>query len=122
MTTREYGTKKVMINRPLPVAMQRDLVRGYMACVSWVDQLSGEVLDALDARGGKEDTIVLLSSDHGFHLGEQASWTKHTLFEHSARVPFVIRAPGIKPGRTRAPVELIALSYTHLTLPTIYSV
>ena len=112
MTTREHGTKKVMINRPLPGAMQRDLVRGYMACVSWVDHLSGEVLDALDGSGGKEDTIVLLSSDHGFHLGEQASWTKHTLFEHSARVPFVIRAPGIKPGRTRAPVELIDIYRT----------
>ena len=55
---------------------------------------------------------MLLSSDHGFHLGEQASWTKHTLFEHSARVPFVIRAPGIKPGRTRAPVELIDIYRT----------
>ena len=63
--------------------------------MSWVDHLAGDVLDAADAlapRGdARPDTVVVLSSDHGFHLGEQASWTKHTLFEHSARVPFAIR-------------------------------
>lgn len=116
MTTKSHGTKRVQLKRPLPTAMQRELWRGYLACVSWVDHLSGQVLDHVD----RDDTIVILSSDHGFHLGEQASWTKHTLFEVGARVPLVIRAPGVTPGRTRAPVELVDIYRTladlaHLT-------
>ena len=104
---KDVRLQKVMINRPLPVQMQRDLVRGHMACVSWVDQLSGEVLDALDGAGGKTDTIVLLSSDHGFHLGEHGRWSKYTLYEEAVHVPLLLRVPGGKRGVRRT--ELVEL-------------
>jgi len=110
MTTAAHGTRAVRKDSPLPEPMVAELWRGYLACVSWVDHLAGGVLDAADAlaprRDARPDTVVILSSDHGFHLGEQASWTKHTLFEHSARVPLAIRAPGVAPRRTAALTEL----------------
>ena len=107
MTTEEHGTVAVSMDRPLKRSMVAELRKGYLACASWIDELAGRVLDAADAvPSAKADTVVLLSSDHGFHLGEQASWTKHTLFEIGSRVPLVVRAPGVKPGRSRALVEL----------------
>ena len=107
MTTEAHGTVGVHMDRPLKKAMVEELKRGYLACASWIDELAGRVLDAADAvPSAKADTVVLLSSDHGFHLGEQASWTKHTLFEIGSRVPLVVRAPGVAPGRSPALVEL----------------
>ena len=110
MTTEAHGTVGVHMDRPLKKAMVEELKRGYLACASWIDDLSGRVLDALDgpSPGARsDDTVVLLSSDHGFHLGEQASWTKHTLFEVGSRVPLVVRAPGLPGGaRSSALVEL----------------
>ncbi|KAH8060223.1 sulfuric ester hydrolase [Aureococcus anophagefferens] len=107
MTTEEHGTVAVSMDRPLKRSMVAELRKGYLACASWIDELAGRVLDAADAvPSAKADTVVLLSSDHGFHLGEQASWTKHTLFEIGSRVPLVVRAPGVAPGRSRALVEL----------------
>ncbi|KAH8060276.1 sulfuric ester hydrolase [Aureococcus anophagefferens] len=97
MTTEEHGTVAVSMDRPLKRSMVAELRKGYLACASWIDELAGRVLDAADAvPSAKADTVVLLSSDHGFHLGEQASWTKHTLFEIGSRVPLVVRAPGGK--------------------------
>lgn len=111
MTTREHGTVTVSMDRPLKKALAEELRRGYYACVSWIDALAGRVLDA-----ASDDAIVVLSSDHGFHLGEQASWTKHTLFEIGSRVPLVIRAPGVAPGRTAAFAELTDLYRTFADL------
>jgi hypothetical protein len=73
---------------------QRAAIAAYYACASYVDAQIGIVLDALEENGLAQNTIVIVFSDHGFHLGEHGLWSKFTLFEESTRVPLIIRAPG----------------------------
>jgi len=76
--------------------------QAYYACVSFVDAQVGRLLDAVDRLGQSENTIVVLWSDHGYHLGEHGGiWQKRTLFEQAARAPLIIRAPGTA-GRGQA--------------------
>lgn len=84
-----------------PVTNQtaRDLIRGYRACVSFIDDQIGRLLDELDRLGLAENTIIVLWGDHGWQLGEHGFWCKHTNFEVATRVPLLIAAPGIEPGR-----------------------
>lgn len=94
----------------------RGAVQGYLASVSFADAMVGRLLDALDASGRADRTIVVLWGDHGFHLGEKARWRKSTLWNESTHVPFIIVAPGFTtPGsRTSAPVSLMDI-YPTLT-------
>ena len=95
----------------------KNLVRTYLACVAFVDHQVGRVLDALDESGQAENTIVILFSDHGFHLGEKERWAKRSLWEESTRVPLIIAGPGIKEGKVcRQPVELIDIYPTLMEL------
>jgi arylsulfatase A-like enzyme len=77
---------------------QRSLTRAYLASVSFVDHCVGVVLDALDSSPHADNTLIVLWSDHGFHLGEKQHWAKRTLWEESTRVPLLFAGPGIKPG------------------------
>lgn len=77
---------------------QRSLTQAYLASNSFVDHCVGVVLDALKASPHANDTLVVLWSDHGFHLGEKQHWAKRTLWEESTRVPLLISGPGIQPG------------------------
>lgn len=67
-----------------------DVRRAYLACISWADYNIGRVLDALEASPYADNTIVVLWSDHGFHLGEKMNFRKFTLWEEATRVPFII--------------------------------
>ena len=88
----------------------RHAVRAYLAANSFVDHLVGMVLDGLEKSGVADETIVVVWSDHGFHLGEKLRWAKRTLWEESSRVPMIISAPGMKEGkRCGRPVGLIDL-------------
>ena len=71
-------------------------VQAYLACVAFVDHQVGRVLDALEASRHAENTVVLLFSDHGYHLGEKEVVAKHTAWEESARGPLIVSVPGIK--------------------------
>jgi arylsulfatase A-like enzyme len=74
-------------------------VRAYLAAIAYADAQIGQVLDALESSPARDNTIVVLFSDHGWHNGEKHHWRKATLWEESTRVPFIIVAPGIaKPG------------------------
>jgi len=73
----------------------RKAVQTYLGSISFVDDSVGQILTALDQSGYADDTVVVISSDHGFHLGEKRHWRKWTLWEESTKVPFMIRAPGI---------------------------
>lgn len=73
----------------------REGVRAYLAAVSYADFLVGRMVDALDASPHADDTIVVLWSDHGQHLGEKEHWRKNTPWEETARVPLVVRIPGM---------------------------
>src|SRR3712207_3606769 len=88
----------------------RPLVRAYLASTSFLDSQIGRVLDALEAAGHADDTVVVLWSDHGWHLGEKGVTGKNTLWERSTRVPLVITGPGVAPNaRCVRPVELLDL-------------
>jgi len=96
-----------------PEAVERAR-RAYYAAVSYVDEKLAELLAALATTGVREDTIVLVASDHGDMLGERGLWYKMTFFEDSARVPLVVHAPTrFAPARAAAPVSLLDL------LPTL---
>ncbi len=87
------------------------LVQGYLASISYMDFQLGRLLDALDASALKANTIVVLWSDHGFHLGEKENWEKFALWTQTTRVPLFISAPGrSRDGqRTQQPATLIDL-------------
>jgi len=94
---------------PIPDELQLRLRQAYMACVSYVDRQIGRLLDELQRLQLDRSTVVVLWSDHGWHLGEHASWGKMTNFELDTRVPLLFSVPGVKPSRTRSIVELIDL-------------
>lgn len=87
----------------------REAVQAYLASVSYADAQVGRILDALDASGRGKNTVIVLFSDHGFHLGEKQRWRKQTLWEESTRVPLIVVAPGTTtPGsRSAQPVSLM---------------
>ena len=96
---------------------QRSLTHAYLASVSFVDHCVGIVLDALKSSSHANNTLIVLWSDHGFHLGEKQHWAKRTLWEESTRVPLLIAGPGIQPGKPcREPASLIDLYPTLLEL------
>ena len=94
----------------------RAAVHAYLACTAFVDAQIGRVLTALEEGPHAENTIVVLFSDHGFHLGEKSRWAKRSLWEESTRVPLIIAGPGIEPGTCGAPVELVDLFPTLLEM------
>lgn len=95
----------------------KSLVRAYLASISLMDQQVGRVLDALQATGRQEQTIVVFWSDHGWHLGEKGITGKNSLWERSTRVPLIFAGPGIvADGRCRRPVELLDIFPTLLEL------
>jgi arylsulfatase A-like enzyme len=79
-----------------------DAVRGYLATISWVDEQIGRLIAALDASPHAANTLVVLWSDHGFHLGEKFHWHKEALWERATRVPCIIRSPGQTKGVKQA--------------------
>jgi arylsulfatase A-like enzyme len=97
-------------NTPVPPELVKTLRHGYYACVSFIDAQIGRVLDALEELGLRENTIVVLWSDHGFFLNDHAMWCKHALYSRAMRVPLIISAPGISRGAgSPALVELVDL-------------
>ncbi len=98
-----------MRNEPLDEAQTRELRHGYYACVSYVDSLIGRLIGELDRLGLRENTIIVLWGDHGYHLGEQDMWGKLTHFELAARVPLIVSAPSKKAigAKSNALVELV---------------
>lgn len=96
----------------------KNAVHGYLAAVSFADACVGRLIDALDASPYRANTIVVLWSDHGWHLGEKGMWRKFTLWEDSTRIPLMIVAPGVTEpgGRCREPVNLVDIFPTLIEL------
>lgn len=93
----------------------KDAVRGYLACVAYADHMVGRLLKALDDGPARENTIVILCGDNGYHLGEKLHWRKFALWEEATRVPLIYARPGQAPLRIIEPVSLIDLFPTVLS-------
>lgn len=95
-------------NGPLSEAKALQLIRGYYACVSYVDAQIGKVLNQLETLGLDQNTIVVLWGDHGWNLGDHTLWCKHSVFESSLHIPLIVKAPGYASGtETNALTESI---------------
>ena len=102
----------------------RNAVQGYLASIYFADTMLGHVLDALEKGPNAKDTIVVLWSDHGWHLGEKQHWQKFTGWRACSRVPLIVRVPkgtsglpkGTAPGTCSKPVSLLSLAPTLLEL------
>ncbi|MCB1208606.1 MAG: sulfatase [Verrucomicrobiales bacterium] len=97
---RSYGT--VPPAGPIPDEMALNLIRGYRACVSFMDAQVGRVVDELDRLGMRENTIIVLWGDHGYHLGENGIFTKMTNFELGTHVPLLVCLPHQKTAGRRS--------------------
>ena len=104
---------------PIKKELQIQLIHAYAACVSYVDTQIGKVLAAIKKTGRLEKTIIVLCSDHGWHLGEKSAWGKMTNYEIATRVPLMISAPEIQAGRISAPTELVDLYPTICSLANL---
>ncbi len=88
---------------------QKRMWAAYYASVTFMDRQVGRILDALDDSPHRDQTAVIFTSDHGYHLGEHGFWQKSNLHEEVIRVPLVIRAPGMPSGQTDSIAELVDL-------------
>lgn len=101
-----YKTSKGM---QMDIRRQKKAVGGYLASVAYMDRQVGKVLDALEQAGIADRTIVIFTSDHGYHLGEHDFWAKVSLHEESAAVPLIISVPGKSPAVCNSLAELLDL-------------
>ncbi|MGB0372168.1 MAG: sulfatase [Opitutales bacterium] len=104
--------------KAMDVGSYRSGVQAYLGTTTFADAQMGRVLDALEASPYKDNTIVVLISDHGFHVGEKEHWQKGTLWEDGTNVLFMVRAPGVtKPMQvSKTPVSLLDLYPTLMEL------
>ncbi|TWU38257.1 sulfatase [Novipirellula artificiosorum] len=100
---------KTSVNMKMDLRRQKKALGGYYASVSFIDAQVGKVLAALRDSGLEEKTIVIFTSDHGYHLGEHDFWAKVSLREESASVPLIISVPGKRPAVCNSFVELLDL-------------
>lgn len=90
-------------------SLARKAIQAYYASITFADAQVGRILGALAETGLDKNTIVVFTSDHGYHMGEHGHWQKTTLFENAARVPLIIAGPGVTArGRsTTSPAEMV---------------
>ena len=101
-----YKTSK---NMKMSIEQQKKAVSAYYASVTYMDAQVGKVLDALEQSGQADNTIVIFTSDHGYHLGEHDFWAKVSLKDESIRVPLIISIPGGEKQISDSMVELLDL-------------
>lgn len=97
------------VNAKMSEEQEKKAIAGYYASVSYMDTQVGKVLRTLEVEGLEDNTIVIFTSDHGFHLGEHRFWMKVSLHEESVRVPLIIKVPGKAPGVCHSFAELLDL-------------
>ncbi|MFC4992035.1 sulfatase [Rubritalea tangerina] len=98
----------IQADTPVPPNKQRELIHGYYACVSYIDAQIGKLLDTLEAKNLTQNTLIVLWSDHGWHLGDHGLWCKHSNYEQATRSVLMFSGPGVKTNQQiHNPVELI---------------
>jgi arylsulfatase A-like enzyme len=94
----KLGKETAAIGKPLSDDYARELRHAYVAAVSYIDAQIGKVLSALEKSGQADNTVVVLWGDHGWHLGDQTIWGKHSLYERALKSPLIIRLPQTEGG------------------------
>ncbi|MEM7675721.1 MAG: sulfatase-like hydrolase/transferase [Myxococcota bacterium] len=94
----------------------KEAVQAYNASVSFTDDMIGRLLDALEKGPLRDNTIVVLWTDHGYHLGQKEHWEKFALWEQTTRVPFIVAAPGMKSTHGKISKEPVSLLDIYPTL------
>jgi len=97
------------VNMQMDIRKQKKAIGGYYASVAFLDAQVGKVMATLKQSGQANNTIVIFTSDHGFHLGEHDFWAKVSLLDESSQVPLIISVPGQKPAVCKSFVELLDL-------------
>lgn len=100
---------KTSVNMKMDLRRQRKAIGGYYASVAYMDAQVGKVMTALRESGKVDNTIVVFTSDHGYHLGEHDFWAKVSLRDESSQVPLIIKVPGKAPGVCNSLVEMLDL-------------
>jgi iduronate 2-sulfatase len=76
---------------------EKEMLHGHYACISFYDAQIGRLVEAIEKKGIRDDTIIVVTTDHGFTTGEHGYWGKHNMWEPSFHIPLVINVPGYKP-------------------------
>ncbi len=109
-----YGIPK---KGPINDEIAKTLKHAYLACVSYIDAQIGKMIAALDKAGLRDNTIIMIWSDHGFHLGDMGIWCKATNYEIATRVPLMVWTPDMpKEARGKASNALVELVDMYPTL------
>ncbi len=107
---------KTSVNMKMDIRRQKKAVGGYYASVSFMDAQVGKVMTALKEANLDDKTIVIFTSDHGYHLGEHDFWAKVSLRDESSQVPLIISVPGKQPAVCHSLTELVDLFPTVASL------
>ncbi len=94
------GEEDASLEGPISDAYARKLRHAHFACISYIDAQVGKLLAELENQGLAENTIVVLWGDHGWHLGDQLVWGKHTIFEQAVKSVLIVRTPGQTKSKT----------------------
>jgi len=118
LSSKKWFFKELMKIEKKSPGTWKQAVRSYQACATFADAQVGRILDALDKSDYAGNTIIVLWSDHGYHLGEKEHWEKFALWEKTNHVPFIIVAPPITRAgsRCKKPVSLIDIYPTLIEL------
>lgn len=103
----QLGEEHPSIKNPVSDSYAKKLKHAYYASVSYIDEQVGKVLKAVESNGLSNNTVIILWSDHGWHLGEHGIWGKHSLFDYSLKSPLVIKLPDQPGARIDAVVESV---------------
>ena len=114
---------QIKLNLKSNKKLAQEIKEAYFATTTFVDAQIGRILKKLKQTGLDKNTIVVFTSDHGYHLGEHGHWQKQTLFDNSTRVPLIFSGPGIESNVRieNSPVELIDIYPTLMDLTGIES-
>lgn len=105
------GDWKALMETADPELEWKKAIRAYMACIAYADAMIGKIMNALENSEYKNNTIVVLWGDHGWHLNEKNHWRKFSLWEEATRAPLIFRVPGVTKAGTicTTPVDFMSI-------------